>query len=98
MWRALDQYEAALCPGCGQSHTRSLFDKNTPPPRYTAGYVTCVGCRELLSQQDAQRIKDAKEMRSRTTGMKHPEDAKQIPAGERHWRVWEQPPPDEPTL
>lgn len=93
LWRALDQYNAALCPGCGQPHTRALFDTDADhQPRYTAGFVTCLGCKELLEQKDAQRIKDTQEMRRRTDGMKHPEDAKSVLSGHRHWRLWEQPP------
>ena len=97
LWRALEQYDSTLCPGCGQPHTRSLYDKTRDhQPSYSAGFVTCLGCTELLRQKEAQRLKDAKKQHAMSKPYKdNPHLAPQLMTGHRHWRAWEQPPLDE---
>lgn len=89
VWRAFDAWELDLCPGCGQPQTQSLYVKDRDPqPEYGAGFVECLGCEALLSQQEHQRTLDAKALRALTANQKHPDEIKRPVTGHRHWRVW----------
>ncbi len=96
LWRALAQFDADVCPGCGQPHTRSLYDKTKDvQPVYGAGFVECLACKQLLDQQEAQRVKDAKKQHALSKPYKdNPHLAPHLVTGHRHWRAWEQPPLD----
>lgn len=90
LWRALALWEQDLCPGCGQPQTVSLFNKDADThPTYAAGFVECLGCKELLDQQEAQRLKDAKVQHDMAKPHeKHPHTAPHLVTGHRHYRVW----------
>ena len=50
VWRALADYEADRCPGCGQPLAESLWDAAVPAgqrPAWETGYYECRAC-ELL--------------------------------------------------
>lgn len=93
LWRALQLWEADLCPGCGQPQTRSLFNKDVEDrPSYGAGFVTCMGCKELLDQQEVQRLKDSATQHAMEQPYKqNPQNAPHLVTGHRHYRVWENP-------
>lgn len=99
LWRALQLFEADLCPGCGQPHTKSLYDRdNDTHPTYGAGFVECLGCVELLRQQEEQRLIDAAKQHSMSQPFKdRPHLAPHLMTGHRHWRAWEQPVSDDTT-
>ena len=87
VWRALDEWERDVCPGCGQSSQRAVFEEGKPKPRYRAGFTQCCGCEELLRQQEAQRIIDTRKLNTLTAGRKNPELIARPVTGHRHWRV-----------
>lgn len=68
----------------------SLYDaKRGTQPAYGAGYVECLGCRELLAQQEKQRVKDAAAHRRKVPkDHPHPDEVERDVTGHRHWRVW----------
>lgn len=67
---ALEEYEADLCPGCGQPLSESLHVEGRPDPKYTYEYAVCIGC---VVKERGQAKKDR-------------EDAAQEKAGSSPWR------------
>lgn len=56
---ALDEYEADLCPGCGQPLSESLHVDGKPDPKYTYSYAVCAGCVVKERGQAKQEKEDA---------------------------------------
>ena len=76
LWRALDDWEADLCPGCGQPLTETT--KKLEPgeaSRYTVDVRFCQVCREL--EVKASDMMESNEKRSKAAG-------RRLPSG--HWR------------
>lgn len=97
LWRALESYEADLCPGCGQPRSRSLWTDGKPREKWSAGYTECGGCHELGRQQEEQRVKDAKRLDAKTAQSKTPHLVTRPVTTHRHWLVQPVPPPDPPS-
>lgn len=87
MWRAFADWEADLCPGCGQPRTESLLDSTIPEAerrQYAVSYQVCRACHAVehgqlrIAEQDEAEAKRVK---------------KPVPTGHRHWSAVPQPNP-----
>ena len=90
LWRALESYEADLCPGCGQPRSESLWVKDQHKHKgdgYGAGYTECRSCYALGEQQEAQRVKDAEVLERLTANNKKPHLVKRPVTAPPPWEV-----------
>lgn len=88
IWRAFHEWEAGLCPRCGQPLAESLWDEAKSPAeraKWMAGYVECRCCEVLEITQSVQHLRDeqANEARRKQMGDRFVP----VPTGHRHWRA-----------
>lgn len=78
-WRAFHDFEAELCPGCGQPLSESLHDPKIPEAeaaRYAAKTRRCNGCKAIDDKQSALRQRD--EQRSKQLGRTYTAAGRQV--------------------
>lgn len=84
LWRALDDWEATRCPGCGNDISESLWDPKRPAherPGWHASYRQCRACEVLLIAQNVQSKRDEERAKALPKGTAPP------PTQHRHWSV-----------